>query len=657
MRAVIYAAKSTEDKRGSIGTQLEECRERAGAEGWEVVGEFTDEAFSAYHGNRGDGLARAMALCEEAGGDVALIVQHSDRLARGNVKDARHLVEYAIWAIKHDVRLVSLQDPEMLAEGDYGLLMSTIGGMRNHQDSKRKAESVKAGIKRRRAKGKAWGKAPQGYKVEPRFGDDGEVVRDPVVDPEAAPIIEMLFAELDAGASTGDVARKLNRASHLTQGGYDFTARRVRFMAENRDYMGVGPYPEIIDPELWERVNDKIRRADPAAVQNAKGGRRPTADFMLRRLAFCAECGQPVYAIVRHGVRLYCCRAQVRNTGTCSSLAIPADIVEEHVLDHLSLFLADDLETWIRDRIAERSDEQRSLQGALDTKRQELADLDALREERMAEITEHGITSPVAFELIERIDRQREVLQREIDDADAVLSEWTGQLSVDGVLDFYDRLVDLVKGRVAKADGIAEINAALHDSLLGVWLTYDGETLTADIEVRPSGWPEGDAAMADLFRATLPSYQESIDTLRRALPDEFPDDGTHSVIEPSDPGGGPADGQLSDRESKCRSSTGANARAGAGSAAARSPRAATRQHAHGGAGAGLRAGGPRLRRRCDAAQGERRWPTTRARAWVRRPRRTTGRPGASRARTPTIQGSSSPRRPFRPGGGDRSSRA
>ena len=562
MRAAIYAAKSTEDKRGSIGTQLEECRERAEHEGWEVIGEFTDEAFSAYHGNRGDGLARAMAFCEEAGGDIALIVQHSDRLARGNVKDARHLVEYAIWAIKHDVRLVSLQDPEMLAEGDYALLMSAIGGMRNHQDSKRKAESVKAGIKRRRAKGKAWGKAPQGYRVERRIVD-GEVVSDPVVDPEAAPIVETLFAELDAGASTGDVARKLNRAGHLTQGGYDFTARRVRFMAENRDYMGAGPYPAIIDPELWERVNDKIRRADPAALQNSKGGRRPTADFMLRRLSFCGECGQPVYAIVRHGVRLYCCRAQVRNTGTCSSRPISADEVEQRILDHLSLFLADDLETWIRDRIAERTDEQRSLQGVLDAKRQELADLDALREERMAELIEHGITSPVAFELIERIDRQREVLQREIDDADAVLSEWTGQLSVDGVLDFYDRLVDLVKGRVAKADGIAEINAALHDSLLGVWLTYDGDTLTADIEVRPSGIPEIDAAVAELFRTTLPSYQESIEILRRALPDEFPDDDGASVIDPSDPGGGPGDGriirgpddgdgQLPDRESTRR---------------------------------------------------------------------------------------------------------
>ena len=54
--AVIYAAKSTEDKHGSIGTQLEDCRALAERNGFEVVGEFTDEAFSAYSGNRGPGL-------------------------------------------------------------------------------------------------------------------------------------------------------------------------------------------------------------------------------------------------------------------------------------------------------------------------------------------------------------------------------------------------------------------------------------------------------------------------------------------------------------------------------------------------------------------------------------------------------------------------
>ena len=38
MKAVIYAAKSTEDKHGSIPTQLEDARKVAGREGWEVIG-------------------------------------------------------------------------------------------------------------------------------------------------------------------------------------------------------------------------------------------------------------------------------------------------------------------------------------------------------------------------------------------------------------------------------------------------------------------------------------------------------------------------------------------------------------------------------------------------------------------------------------------
>ena len=354
MKAILYAAKSTEDKHGSIPTQLEQCRQRAQAEGWPVVGEFSDEAFSAYHGNRGDGLVQAMALCEEAGGDVVLIVQHSDRLARGNAKEARHLVEYALWAIKREVRLVSLQDPEMLAQGDYGLLMSVVGGIRNHEDSKRKSNSVKNGINARRALGKPWGEPPQGYIVEHKVVD-GEHNTGRAIDPDAVPIIEALFAELDTGATTGEVARKLNRAGYRTKRGQPFTARRVRAMAENDDYKGAGPYPPIIDPELWDGVNEKIRRADPASVSHGRGGREPKADFPLRRLAFCSECGEPVYSIVHHGKRLYRCKASLRYTGCCEAPPIPADLVEEHVLNHLELFLGEDLETWIGERMAERS--------------------------------------------------------------------------------------------------------------------------------------------------------------------------------------------------------------------------------------------------------------------------------------------------------------
>jgi ABC-type branched-subunit amino acid transport system substrate-binding protein len=51
-QAVIYAAKSTEDRRGSIRTQLEDCRSLAEREGFEVLGDYSDEAASAPSGDQ-----------------------------------------------------------------------------------------------------------------------------------------------------------------------------------------------------------------------------------------------------------------------------------------------------------------------------------------------------------------------------------------------------------------------------------------------------------------------------------------------------------------------------------------------------------------------------------------------------------------------------
>lgn len=61
LRVVIYAAKSTADRMGSIPDQIKACEEYAAAQGWTVDGRpESDEAASAYTGNRGPGLQRAM---------------------------------------------------------------------------------------------------------------------------------------------------------------------------------------------------------------------------------------------------------------------------------------------------------------------------------------------------------------------------------------------------------------------------------------------------------------------------------------------------------------------------------------------------------------------------------------------------------------------
>jgi len=83
---VLYAAKSTDDRRGSIPDQLRECRAGIAAEGGStIVGEYADEAFSGFHRSRGPALVDAMRHVEELSAERAgaeLWAQHSDRLAR-----------------------------------------------------------------------------------------------------------------------------------------------------------------------------------------------------------------------------------------------------------------------------------------------------------------------------------------------------------------------------------------------------------------------------------------------------------------------------------------------------------------------------------------------------------------------------------------------
>jgi hypothetical protein len=109
-KAVLYAAKSTEDKHGSIPDQLNDGRKLASERDLDAVAEYSDEAASAYHGDRGPGLERAMAHCQQIA-PCALIVQHSDRLARGDAKQARHLIEHGVGvsvARRYEIKRIDL---------------------------------------------------------------------------------------------------------------------------------------------------------------------------------------------------------------------------------------------------------------------------------------------------------------------------------------------------------------------------------------------------------------------------------------------------------------------------------------------------------------------------------------------------------------------
>jgi hypothetical protein len=70
-------------------------------------------------------------------------------------------------------------------------------------------------------------------------------------------------------------------------------------------------------------------------------------------------------------------------------------------------------------------------------------------------------TASIALEEVERIDAESADQQQTIDQAEAVLSEWSSPPEVDAALDFYSGLVELIQGRIQKAEGAADLTRAL----------------------------------------------------------------------------------------------------------------------------------------------------------------------------------------------------
>ncbi len=174
--------------------------------------EFSDEGKSAWSGNRGDGLAQAkgcaVRLAEEHG-NAELWVQHSDRISRGDGLSADHLAEVYFAMRRRGVRLRSVQDDANLEDAIRAVLI----GERNNEDSSRKSDAVRAGLRRAAERGEWIGRGivPDGYLVIRDVDDRGRVTRQVIKHPERKQIIEMIWGLALAGSS--ELAIQLECAS------------------------------------------------------------------------------------------------------------------------------------------------------------------------------------------------------------------------------------------------------------------------------------------------------------------------------------------------------------------------------------------------------------------------------------------------------------
>ena len=456
--AFIFAAKSTDDPKDSVGTQIKECREGIEAEGERrIVGKpFTDVKKSAFTGNRGPGLASCIGAAVDAAaksGKAEIWVQFSDRLARGSGEkgEARHLAGLWFEMKEAGVRLRSVNDDHNLEDAIRAVLI----GERNHEDSRRKSIGTKAGMRKAAEEGRPQGPACIGFRRDGK-GEDARFV----VVHEQVPLAFRIFNEFVAGKTQSAIARgiqadgipTLNGAKRWSQATIAAILRNPTLIGKVK-YDGEvyeGMHEAIIPIELWEKAQSLLKHR-PA---NGRG-RPPKEDFLLRGLLYCGCCGEKMYP----RERIYECVNYECAMGGVSRGKVDSDVVEffqEDGFDYDATRAA--LLTARDSRIAEAAEYRQSAEGEVAQRERALA---RKREQFKADEIDAAEWREFRDELEEERDGAQAEAQR-WKSREAEIDEEVSQIDADQEL--LERLASIhsaAAGEVKDADGIAAVRAAL----------------------------------------------------------------------------------------------------------------------------------------------------------------------------------------------------
>lgn len=457
--AVLYAAKSTADPKGSIPNQLREGREQAAEEKRAVVAEFSEAKQSAYSGDRGPELLAARAEAERLiaqHGECALIIQHSDRLARGDGKKAAHLVEYALWGIKAGVKIISLQDPETFAHED--LIYAVLTGHRNHEDSRRKSGATKAGLRERREEGK-WGGGPRPYGYT--YDKATEMLRP--LEAEVV-VVRRIFDQFLAGASLSAIARGLEEDGVSTRKGRLWRSSTISQIIANPVYIGKmrhedevydGTHEGVLDKKLWNRAQGMLK-----ARRKNGAGRRPKSRHLLSGGLLRHSCGGTM--ICRSEDDVYICEAHHHRLSHCQvpkrEAVLPRRVVDAAVYNYFEALGLDVDAT--RAQVAEARDQKlaelRALSGqAHKEKAQAQSRLDKVRRD----YTDDRLTAEewreFRDELQAELDAATSSLERLLDQQ-AEIEAWSGLRDVEQ--EALEMLAD-VRAAIEKGEGDERVDA------------------------------------------------------------------------------------------------------------------------------------------------------------------------------------------------------
>lgn len=280
MKAVIYARySSTNQREESIEGQLRECHDFANKNNIVIIGEYCDRAISGKTDKR-PAFQKMIKDSEKHKFDT-LLLYTIDRFARNRYDSAMYKAKLK----KNGVQIIYVKQP--ISQEPEGIILESVLEGYAEYYSENLSRAVKRGLKENALHGIAAGSVPLGYVK----GKDKKYEIDPV----GAKIVKEIYELYSQGCSIPEIVSYCNAHGYKTARGKAFVKNSLRTILTSDKYIGMyrymgveieGGIPAIIDKDLWNTVQSKIKHNYSARAKN-----KAQEDYLLTPKLFCGHCG------------------------------------------------------------------------------------------------------------------------------------------------------------------------------------------------------------------------------------------------------------------------------------------------------------------------------------------------------------------------------
>lgn len=433
LRAVAYPRYSSDNQREeSITAQMRAIEAYCQQKGYVLVGSYPDEEKSATTDNRPN-FQKMIADSGKKLFDV-VIVHKLDRFARSRYDSAhyKHILK------KNGVRVESVLE-QLDNSPESVVLESVLEGMAEYY-SLNLAREVRKGMRENAEQGiHTGGRPPYGLQVNP-------VTRKLEIDERTYRAVQIYFQCIEDDVPNDQIAQLLNEKGYRTQEGRKFTKSSFATWATNRKYKGdyvfdlsapkdaegkrntnrkkpeeqqviiPNAIPAIIQPDQWERVNQKMQ-----ARKRKPGRMKAKMNYLLTGKIYCGCCGA-LYSgnsYTNHKSSDKTVLAYYKCQNKCGNTSVRKEDIENlairELLDHC--FSSDGIQEIVA-RVQElyRQEKQNAVNDIEPIKR-ELADLEG-KIKNWIDALGSGIKSVI--ESIKDAEQRKEVLEYELQRAEMI---------------------------------------------------------------------------------------------------------------------------------------------------------------------------------------------------------------------------------------------